>query len=109
MAYTEGNLLGLVNAPPGRKIYSYDTTDTLTTVETAGYFNNKDDNLNLQIGDFIFVRLWSATPFAAGSLISKVSAYVVTNVISNEAAVAAGNVNIAECLVATSGVLSSLA
>ena len=38
------------------------------------------------------------TPFAAGSTLSEVKFFVVTNVIANDAAASAGNVNIAEVL-----------
>lgn len=106
MAYTAGNLFGLVNAPPGRMVYRYDSTDLVDVVEDAGYFNNKDDNLNLQKGDVIKVFTWSSTPFAAASTISEAKQFVVTNVISNDAAASAGNVNIAEVFVST-GLLSS--
>lgn len=102
MAYTAGYLQGLVNAPPGRGLYRYDTTDDADDVEAAGYFNNKDDNLNLQIGDRIDVFVWSATPFAAGSLVSNALQLIVTNVISNDAAASAGNVNCAQVFLTTS-------
>lgn len=102
MAYTAGNLHCLVNAPPGRAIYRYDTTDDVDDVEAAGYFNNKDDNLNLQIGDRIDVFEWSATPFAAGSTLTNALQIVVTNVISNDAAASAGNVNTAQVFLTTS-------
>jgi hypothetical protein len=106
MAYTAGRLQGLINAPPGRMLYRYDFTDPVDEVEDAGYFNNKDDNLNLQIGDLIMGFTWSAAPFAAGSTISAAKEFVVTNVISNDAAAAAGQVNIAQVFIAT-GLLSS--
>ena len=106
MAYTAGNLQGLVNAPPGRMIYRYDSTDSVDVVEDAGYLNNKDDNLNLQIGDLVLAFTWSATPFASGSTISEAKQFVVTNVISNTAASSAGAVNLAEVFIAT-GLLSS--
>jgi hypothetical protein len=106
MAYTAGNLQGLVNAPPGRMLYRYDSTDQVDVVEDAGYFNNSDDNLNLAIGDRIDAFTWSATPFAAGSTISEAKQFVVTNVIANDAAASAGNVNVAEVFL-SSGLLSS--
>jgi hypothetical protein len=102
MAYTAGNLQGLVNAPPGRMSYRYDTTDHPDVVEAAGYFNNKDDNLNLQVGDRVDVFLWSATPFAAGSLVTAGLQMIVTNVIGNDAAASAGAVNLAQVFLATS-------
>jgi hypothetical protein len=106
MAYTAGNLFPLGNAPPGRHLYRYDTEDQNDVVETGGYFNNVDDNLNLQIGDMIFSFTWSATPFAAGSTLSEFKMFAVTNVISNDAATLAGAVNIAEIGLGT-GLLSS--
>ena len=106
MAYTAGNLLALVNAPPGRMVYRYDTEDQVDVVEDAGYFNNKDDDLNLQIGDRIDAYTWSSTPFAAGSTLSEAKQFVVTNVIANDAAAAAGVVNVAEVFLAT-GLISS--
>lgn len=106
MAYTAGNLVGLVNAAPGRMLYRYDSTDAVDAVEDAGYFNNSDDDLNLQIGDLIFAFTWSDTPFAAGNTISEAKQFVVTNVIDNAAASSAGNVDIAEVFIAT-GLLSS--
>lgn len=106
MAYTAGNLQGLVNAPPGRMQYRYDTTDQVDVVEDAGYFNNLDDNLNLQIGDRIDAITWSDTPFASGNTITEAKQFIVTNVIANDAASSAGAVNIAEVFLAT-GLLSS--
>lgn len=108
MAYVPGNLVGLVNAAPGRMLYRYDAEDDMLAVELAGYFNNADDDLNLQIGDVIFVFEWSATPFAAASTLVASMSFAVTNVIANDAAAAAGNVNIAEVFT-TSGAVSSLA
>lgn len=106
MAYTSGNLQGLVNAPPGRMTYRYDSVDQVDVVEDAGYFNNVDDNLNLAIGDRIDAFTWSDTPFAAGNTITEAKQFVVTNVISVEAETQAGSVNIAEVFLAT-GLLSS--
>lgn len=106
MAYTAGNLQGLVNAPPGRMLYRYDSTDQVDVVEDAGYFNNADDDLNLQIGDRIDAFTWSDTPFAAGNTITEAKMFVVTNVIANDADASAGAVNVAEVFIAT-GLLSS--
>lgn len=104
MAYTAGNLT-LLATGNGFSHYRYDTTDVLTTVETAGYFNNKDDNLNLAIGDKISVFVWS-TAVRTGTM-SLYGDFVVTSVISNDSAVSAGNVDIAEIGVSTSGAISS--
>jgi len=108
MAYTAGNLQGLVNAPPGKMMYRYDVLDdTPVTIEAAGYFNNKDDDLNLAKGDIIFTFTW--TTAVSTGLISRVGCYVVTNVIARDAASSAGAVNIAEALISSAGELSSLA
>lgn len=108
MAYTAANLRCDTSAPPGKRAYRYDTTDEIVPdVEAAGYFNNKDDDLNLKKGDTIQVFQW-ATAVGTGT-VSKITDYVVTNVIANDAAASAGNVNIAEYGVASSGVISSLA
>jgi hypothetical protein len=106
MAYTAGNLLCLTGMAPGRNLYRYDTTDLVDEVEDAGYFNNVDDNLRLAIGDRIDAFTWSDTPHAAGNTISAGKTFVVTNVIADDAAAAAGNVNIAEVFIA-SGIFSS--
>ena len=105
MAYVAGRLFGLVNAPPGRMMYRYDidgSVDDVDDVETAGYFNNLDDNLNLQIGDRIDVFEWSGVPFAAAATLTNALQLVVTNVISNDAAASAGNVNTAQVFLTTS-------
>lgn len=105
MAYTAGNLLNLTpGAPPGRAMYRYDAPsgDDVDDVEVAGYFNNKDDDLNLQIGDRIDVFEWDDTPHAAGAALTNALQLVVTNVIANDAAASAGNVNCAQVFLATS-------
>lgn len=105
MAYTASRLLNPVSLPPGRNYYRYDidgTVDDVDDVEAAGYFNNKDDDLNLQIGDRIDVFEWSAVPFASGSTLTNALQLVVTNVISNTAAANAGNVNLAQVFLTTS-------
>ena len=101
------NLALVAGAHPGNNIYRYDSIDDLDEVEDAGYFNNKDDNLKLAIGDMIFASQWSAEPYAAGNTLSATKAFQVTNVIADDAAASAGAVNIAEILISTSGALSS--
>ena len=93
MAYTAGNLAQLSDAN-GYGLYRYDTTDLTDVVEDAGYFNNLDDNLDLRIGDIIFAFTW-ATAVRTGTL-DDAKAFVVTNVIANDAAASAGAVNVAE-------------
>ena len=62
MSFNSANLtpLGYGN---GFSLYRYDTTDLetggATPFEAAGYFNNKDDDLRLAVGDIIFVMSWN--------------------------------------------------
>lgn len=106
MAYTAGNLV-LLTSVNGYGHYRYDTTDEQVTVEAAGYFNNKDDDLNLAKGDTIKVFTWT-TAVRTGT-VSKIGDFVVTNVIANDAAASAGAVNIAEYGISSAGAISSLA
>jgi protein involved in polysaccharide export with SLBB domain len=101
MAYTAGNLFGLVNAPPGRMVYRYDSTDSVSVVEVGGYFNNSDDDLNLDSGDLIHVVVWDGTPFASGQVPTGYGLQIVTTVD------AAGAVNTAEAGISTAGALST--
>ncbi|WP_428687236.1 hypothetical protein [Roseibium sp.] len=107
MAFDGDYLLNETGMPPGYAKYVYHTTDEQVTVEAAGYFNNKDDNLQLAKGDRITVFTWT-TAVLTGS-VSKIGEFVVTNVIANDAAASAGNVNVAEYGVSSAGALSSLA
>lgn len=104
MAYTAGNLAQLAHGN-GFGLYRYDTTDDVDVVEDAGYFNNKDDELNLGIGDIVHVFSW-ATAVRTGTL-AAYKTFAVTNVVSNDAAASAGNVNVAEIGVSTAGAISS--
>lgn len=104
MAYTAGNLVRLCGGN-GYSHYRYDTTDVSDVVEDAGYFNNKDDNLNLAVGDIITAITW-VTAVRTGTL-SQVKHFIVTNVISNDAAGSAGNVNVAEFGISSAGAISS--
>lgn len=104
MAYTAGGL-SLISSVNGFGLYRYDSLDDMVTVEAAGYFNNKDDDLNLAVGDAILAFNW-ATAVRSGTL-SEVMMFAVTNVISNDAAASAGAVNVAEILGATTGAISS--
>jgi len=101
MAYTAGNLWGAVGLPPGRGIYTYHTSDTVSLVEVAGYFNNVDDDLNMQPGDLIHVVQWDGTPFASGQVPNGYGLQVVTTVDP------AGVVNTAEAGISTAGALST--
>jgi hypothetical protein len=105
MAYTASRLLNLTCQAPGRNLYRYDidgSVDDVDDVEAAGYFNNKDDDLNLAIGDRVDVYEWSATPFAAASTLTNALQLVVTNTIAKDAAASAGNVNAAQVFLTTS-------
>jgi len=103
MAYTAGNL-ALISSVNGFGHYRYDSTDHPDVVETAGYFNNKDDNLNLAVGDIIHAVQWSVVRTGT---ISTYKDFIVTNVIANDASASAGNVNVAEIGISTAGALSS--
>ncbi len=107
MAYSAGELLNLTGMAPGRGLYRYDSTTDLDLVEDAGYFNNVDDSLELGKGDIVHAFQWSATPFATASTLSAYKSFVVTNVISRDAAANAGAVNVAEIGVSTAGLISS--
>ena len=105
MAYTASRFINLTGQAPGRNSYRLDidgTVDDVDDVESAGWFNNKDDDLNLQIGDRVDVFEWSGVPFASGSTLTNALQLVVTNVISNTAAANAGAVNMAEIFLASS-------
>lgn len=110
MAYTANDkdyaLVNLTGMAPGQSLYKYDSVDSVDIVEDAGYFNNKDDELNLAKGDIIDAFAWTAEPFATASIIDEHKRFVVTNVIDNDAAASAGNVNVAE-IGLSSGLLSS--
>ena len=56
MAFAAANLYNMNSMPPGFAKYRYKSdTDVRATVETAGYFNNTDDLLNLGVDDEITV------------------------------------------------------
>ena len=56
MAFAKANLYNVSGLPPGFATYTYKSdTDVRATVETAGYFNNSDDDLNLAVDDEIVV------------------------------------------------------
>ena len=74
--------------------YRYDTMDTAVTVDTAGYFNNSDETLNLAVGDTIDVVVW-ATAIRSGT-ITDVENHIVVSVS------AAGIVDLSNPLNATS-------
>ncbi len=81
MVYVPGNL-ALLSSVNGFGLYRYDSLDGITTVDTAGYFNNNDDTLNLAPGDLIHVISWT-TAVRTGT-IADVSLVVVTTVDSDD-------------------------
>ena len=101
MAYTAGELFCVWSAGPGRSVYLHQSDDNVNTIETAGYFNNTDDNLNLGAGDLIHCVIWNGTPYAAGQIPNAYSLQVVTTVDP------AGVVNTAEAGVSSAGAISS--
>lgn len=105
MAFDATRLWNMNANPPGRALYIYHTLDDYPTVDTAGYFNNKDDNLNMQKGDLVIAVHWATAIFGAGT-ISQLTFNIVTNVIGNDAAANAGDINIAQAIF-QSGVVSS--
>lgn len=88
MAY-DGTNMALVSSVNGFGLYRYDTTDIVQTVDTQGYFNNADDNLNLNLGDLIQVVHWT-TAVRTGTIfdvslvvVSELQADGVVNVSSD--------------------------
>jgi hypothetical protein len=55
MAFVTNDLLSM-GGKEGFIIYSYSSDDAIATINTAGYFNNIDDNVNLQAGDMILAK-----------------------------------------------------
>ncbi len=110
MAFIQNNkdyaLINLTGMAPGQNLYKYDSVDSTDVVGDAAYFNNRDDELNFGVGDIVDCFAWTAEPFASGNLIDEHKRFVVTNVISNDAASSQGNVNMAE-IGLSSGLLSS--
>lgn len=50
--------LVLQNSANGYNYFRYDTLETHATVDTAGYFNNADDDQVFGVGDIIDVVVW---------------------------------------------------
>ena len=66
MAFDKSNLT-LLSQGNGFGHYRYDTLDTHADVDTAGYFDNSDDGINLAVGDMIDVVVW-ATAVRSGTI-----------------------------------------
>lgn len=84
--------LTVIGEGNGYTHYRYDTMDAHADVDTAGYFNNTDDSLNLAVGDLIDVVVW-ATAIRSGT-ISTYGKHIVN-------AVAAGVVDVSDVTVGT--------
>jgi len=59
MAYTKAELSGPVQFGDDKKKFFYDASDvpdSLATVLTAGYFNNSDDEIRMEVDDMITVK-----------------------------------------------------
>lgn len=93
MAYTAGNLT-MLSQGNGFAAYRYDTLDAHATVDSAGYFNNIDDNLKLSVGDIIDVVVW-ATAVRTGT-ISTYGRHIV-----NAVTAATGIVDVSDVTVGT--------
>lgn len=91
MAYTPGNLV-LMGSGNGFASYRYDTLDTHATVDSAGYFNNIDDTLKLNVGDIIDVVVW-ATAVRTGT-ISTYGRHVVNAVTASTGVVDVSDVTV---------------
>lgn len=76
----DGTQLTLMGTGNGYANYRYDTLDTHATVDSAGYFNNDDDDLNVAVGDVITVVVW-ATAIRTGT-ISTYGTQIVNEVTS---------------------------
>jgi hypothetical protein len=63
----DNSQLSLMAQCNGYKLYRYDTLDAHATVDSAGYFNNSDDTINLAVGDIIEVVVW-ATAIRTGTI-----------------------------------------
>lgn len=59
MAFDKSNLT-LLSYGNGFSNYRYDTLDTHADVDTAGYFNNASDEINLSVGDLIDIVVWTS-------------------------------------------------
>ncbi len=91
MAFDKSNLTLLSNGN-GFGLYRYDTLDTHASVDTAGYFNNSDDDLNLAVGDVVDVVVWG-TAVRTGT-ISTYGRHIVNAVTASTGVVDISNVTV---------------
>ena len=81
MAFDTSNLALLAHGND-EKLFYYDSgSDTLATVNTAGYFNNTDDDIRMTAGDRIIV---DASDGDAMLRVASVSSGSVTTVVAGE-------------------------
>ncbi len=79
MTYKAGNIHSMGYGNAGFNHYHYEAgADTIATVNTSGYFNNTDDNLNMQTNDLVTA---TCSDGSAQLIVTGVSAGVVTTVI----------------------------
>lgn len=77
MAFDSSQLTQMAHGN-GFSEYRYDTLDTHADIDSAGYFNNSDDSVNLAVGDVIEVVVW-ATAVRSGT-ISTYGKHIVNSV-----------------------------
>ena len=90
----DNSQLTLMGQGNGFKMYRYDTLDAHASVDSAGYFNNSDDDVNFAVGDIIDVVVW-ATAIRTGT-ISTYGRHIV-----NAVAAATGIVDTSDVTVGT--------
>lgn len=79
MAYTAGNIHSMGYGNAGFNHYHYEAgADTIATVNTSGYFNNTDDNLNMQVNDLMTV---SCSDGSAQLIVTAVSTVGVVSTV----------------------------
>lgn len=79
MAVNTDNL-ALLQSANGFNLFRYDTDDAATSVDTSGYFNNSDDDINMAVGDVILLVVWASA--VRTSTISDVAIHIVVSVSS---------------------------
>jgi hypothetical protein len=81
MAFNRTYLYCVGPAAGPRRIWKYDTLDSLATVDTTGYFNSASKEL--AVGDEIHTLVWATAIGAGGTL----SAAGICHVLSNASGV----------------------
>lgn len=67
MAYEAGSLV-LMASGNGHNHYRYDTLEASSAAMVLNYFNNSDDNLNLEVGDIITWVDWTGAVSSSGTI-----------------------------------------